>query len=291
MIDLHTHSTASDGKDSPALLVERAVKAGLSGIALTDHDTVSGLAEFLEAGKNAPLKTVPGVKLSSRGNNRELHIVGLFIDPDSPVLAAFLEKMRQNRSKRNEEMLIRLNAMGFSLTKEEVEEEAEGESVGRPHFAQALIRKGYFKTSREVFEQCLKRGKRAYVPRELPSPGEAIAAVHEAGGLAIWAHPVSQNGGGGGRSHVKKCLAQLVPEGLDGVETYYSQFTPAQHEMVSSLAEEFALLPSGGSDYHGGNIPEISLGIGTGNLAVPDGLLAALEERWLAKREEEEKSS
>ena len=286
MIDLHTHSTASDGGDTPTLLVENAVRKGLSAIALTDHDTVSGLPEFLKAGENVSLKVIPGVELSSRGENRELHIVGLFIDHETPSLLSFLEKMRESRKKRNEEMLIRLNVIGFPLTWEELVNEAGGESIGRPHFAQALIRKGYFKTPRDVFEQCLKRGKRAYVPRELPSPAEAIKAIHEAGGVAIWAHPVSHNSGGSGRSHVRRCLKYLIPEGLDGMETYYSQFTPAQHDMVTELAEEYSLLASGGSDYHGKNIPDLALGTGMGDLAVSDELLTALEARWKKRYED-----
>ncbi|MBR2364895.1 MAG: PHP domain-containing protein [Lentisphaeria bacterium] len=286
MIDLHTHSTASDGSDSPSLLVKNAVEKGLSAVALTDHDTVSGIPEFLEAGREAEIRTVPGVELSCRGENRELHIVGLFIDHETPSLLAFLEKMRQSRKQRNEEMLIRLNVIGFPLTWEELENEAGGESIGRPHFAQALIRKGYFQTPRDVFEQCLKRGKRAYVPRQLPSPAEGIRAIHEAGGIAVWAHPVSHNSGGSGRSHVRRCLKKLIPEGLDAIESYYSQFTAAQHEMVMELAEEYSLLSSGGSDYHGKNIPGLALGTGMGDLAVPDDLLFPLEERWKKRYED-----
>lgn len=287
MIDLHTHSTASDGGDPPGILIQNAAAKNLSAIALTDHDTVSGLAEFLQEGKKTNVRTIPGVEISSRGENRELHIVGLFIDHETPSLLAFLEKMRESRKKRNEEMLIRLNVIGYPLTWEELEEEAKGESIGRPHFAQALIKKGYFKDAREVFEQCLKRGKRAYVPRNLPAPAEAIKAIHEAGGLAVWAHPVSHNSGGSGRSHVRRCLKHLVQEGLDGIEVYYSQFTEAQHLMVKELAGEYSLLASGGSDYHGKNIPDIALGTGMGNLAVPDEILALLEARWRKRYEEE----
>lgn len=286
MIDLHTHSTASDGADTPSELVKKSLETGLSAVALTDHDTVSGIPEFLEAGKNTSLKVIPGVEISSRGENRELHIVGLFIDHETPSLLAFLEKMRESRKARNEEMLIRLNVIGFPLTWEELEKEAAGESVGRPHFAQALIRKGYFKTPKDVFEQCLKRGKRAYVPRILPSPAEAVKAIHEAGGISVWAHPVSHNSGGSGRSHVRRCLKKLVPEGLDAIETFYSQFTIAQQEMVTDLAKEYSLLASGGSDYHGKNIPGLSLGTGMGDLSVPDELLVQLEECWKKRYEE-----
>lgn len=279
MIDLHTHSTASDGADTPSCLLEKALQAGLKAIALTDHDTVSGIEEFLESARGKEIEGIPGVELSCYGANRELHIVGLFVDHTSPDLLAYLEKMRNTRNTRNEEMLARINAIGYSITKEEVLECAGGESVGRPHFAQALIKRGYFEDTKEVFERLLKRGRRAYVSRFHPPVKESIDVLHAAGGIAIWAHPISLRQEGCCKSKpIRKALDQLKSMGLDGMEVVYSQYTPLQEEMLKELAREYDLLPSGGSDYHGHHIPGIEPGVGKGELLVPDSFLDLLKE-------------
>lgn len=274
LIDLHTHSTASDGTAAPAELIRMADEAGLDGIALTDHDTVSGLDEFLAEAEKHDLKAVPGLELSSLLFSKELHIVGLFIDRRNPNLLELLKKVRHGREERNEAIILKCRAAGYDITLDEVRETAGGESVGRPHIAEVLVQKGYFETIRDVFDQCLKRGCRCYVPRTLPSSQEAVAAIHEAGGLAIWAHPVS--GQSGERSFVRKMLKHLIPAGLDGMEVRYSMFSESQTEMLTELAEENHLCKSGGSDFHGSRQPGISLGTGTGDLSVPTEYLDAL---------------
>ena len=190
MIDFHTHSTASDGSDSPSALLHAAVRAGLTAVALTDHDTVSGLAEFLDAARGQSAAGVPGVELSTMLYHKEIHILGLFIDPTSSALNHFLEAARENRNLRNRTMLEKLNAIGYEITLEELYQRARGESIGRPHVAEVLVEKGYFHDVQEAFDRCLKRGARAYTPRQLPPPAECIEAIHAAGGLAFWAHPV-----------------------------------------------------------------------------------------------------
>ena len=274
LIDLHTHSTASDGTVAPAELIRLAAEAGLDGISLTDHDTVSGLDEFLAEAEKHDLKAVPGLELSSLLFSKELHIVGLFIDRRNPKLLELLEKIRQGRTERNEAIVLKCRASGYEITMEELHEIACGESIGRPHIAEILVRKGYFETIRDVFEQCLKRGCRCYVPRPLPSSQEAVGIIHEAGGLAIWAHPVS--GQSGERAFVRKMLKHLIPAGLDGMEVRYSMFSEAQTRMLTELAEENHLCKSGGSDFHGERQPGIQIGIGTGNLSVPTEYLDAL---------------
>ncbi len=276
-IDLHVHSCASDGSDRPEELIRKAAELGLQGIALTDHDTVSGLPEFLSAAKEYGIRAVPGVEISTRQYTKELHIVGLFIDPESEVLLKLLEEMRSGRETRNRAILERLAIMGYDISYQELVDIAGGESIGRPHIAALLLKKGYFTEAREAFERCLKRGCRAFVPRELPSPERAIQVLHEAGGLAIWAHPVS--GQSGERTFARKMIRQLLPFGLDGIEVRYSMFSEHQTKMMEGFAEEFHLLKSGGSDYHGLNQLGIELGTGKGDLAVPVEFFDAMQER------------
>ena len=283
LIDLHTHSTASDGSESPAELVRRAKEIELRGIALTDHDTVSGLREFAAAAEKEDIDAIPGVELSTLLFSKELHIVGLFIDPETPELLDLLERMRRGRETRNREMILKLSAAGFDVSYEELLREAGGESIGRPHIAAMLLRKGYFKTMQDAFDQYLKRGCRCYVPRTLPEPAEAIRTIHAAGGLAIWAHPVS--GQPGERGFARKMLRKLVPAGLDGVEVCYSMFSEHQTRMMKELAEAEGILKSGGSDFHGANQPNIGLGCGCGNLAVPFEYLEKMRETLASRKE------
>ena len=271
MIDLHTHSLASDGSDAPADVLRRAVEKGLSGVALTDHDTISGLHDFMTAAEGKNIEAVPGVEISSFLYNKEIHILGLFIDPSSESLHTFLAQARENRNRRNQIMLEKLNAIGYEITEEELQNEAGGESVGRPHFAKILVRKGYFTDIQEAFAHCLKRGARAYTPRQPASPQESIEAIHAAGGLAFWAHPVYQKPGE--RSFVRRYLRHLVPLGLDGIEAYYSLYSLRQHQMLKEMAVEFGLLICGGTDYHGIHHPGIELGSGGGGLNIPDSVL------------------
>ena len=278
MLDFHIHSSASDGSDSPAALVCAAQRAGLSAIALTDHDTISGLPEFLRAADGSGLTAVPGVEISSNLYNKEIHILGLFVDPDSPELTSFLEDLRNRRNVRNRQMIEKLNIIGYQITLEELQAAAPGESVGRPHVAELLVRKGYFATIQDVFDSLLKRGARAYTPREKMPPGDCINAIHAAGGLAFWAHPVYR--ARSERATVRRFLKVLVPLGLDGLEAYYSVFTARQTSMLNEMAQEFGILRTGGTDYHGEEVhPGIRLGVGNGDLCVPDELLTFMREK------------
>ena len=267
LIDLHTHSLASDGSDTPAQLARLASEKGLRAVALTDHDTVSGLAEFQEETKRCGIFGVPGVEISSRLFTKEIHIVGLFIRPDTPRLLDLLGRMREGREKRNREIVQKLSVLGYPIEYGELVRFAGGESIGRPHIAALLLKKGCFRSMQEVFEQCLKRGCRAYVPRELPEAAEAIETIHAADGLAVWAHPVS--GQSGERNYARKMLRRLMELGLDAVETNYSMFSEHQTRMMHEIADAAGILKSGGSDYHGTNQPGIELGTGYGSLAVP----------------------
>jgi hypothetical protein len=275
MIDMHTHSTASDGSVAPEELPGLAREAGLSALALTDHDTTAGIAAFLDGCSRTSVEGVAGVELSASWYGASLHIVGLFIDPACHRLAALLQRIRRDRNERNRQMVSRLAAAGVSITMADLENEAEGRVIGRPHFASLLLRKGVCRTRREVFEEWIGTNCPCYVRRFLPLPEEAIAAIREAGGRAILGHPFG-NPEGTPVAKVRKILRHLVPLGLDGIEAYYSGHTSAETDAAAALADEFSLVLSGGSDFHGERMPGIRLGVGRGALCVPDGLLPHL---------------
>ena len=276
MIDLHVHSTASDGTESPTKLVEMAKEIGLSAIALTDHDTLSGLKEFLDAGKKYGMKVIPGVEISTWDRSKEIHIVGLFIDPECEALVSFLEEMREERMIRNKMIIHKLQSLGYDITEEEVNVIANGESIGRPHIAQILVNKGCFETIQDVFDALLKRGKRAFIARKLKRPDVVCSLIHQAGGVAIWAHPVSGQHSGE-RSYVKKMLKGLIPVGIDGLESLYTTFNANQTALLTEIAEANGLLLSGGSDFHGTSRSYAKLGVGGGCLSVPDSFLENIE--------------
>ncbi len=276
-IDLHTHSTASDGTCTPTEIVERACALNLAAVALTDHDTLHGIPEFLAAAEQKDIRAIPGVELSARwptGSN-EIHIVGLFVDYKNTELIQFLAEVNEKRNHRNSEMVRRLNNLRFDITIEEIEACSDGGSIGRPLVARLLVEKGYFDTIPDVFEYCLRRGMPGYVARELPSPKTCIDMIHNAGGVAIWAHPVYKRKNE--RVYVRTMLDALTELNLDGVETHCSVFSEQQQKMVAEFAERYKLIPSGGSDFHGTNQPSIQLGTGMGKLEVPADFVEALE--------------
>ncbi len=278
-IDLHTHSTASDGSFTPAEVFASAVDLQLAAVALTDHDTVTGLEEFQSAALEHPeCEAVPGVELACMLYMREVHIVGLFIDRHSPVLNDFLEKCRIERAKRNRDIFLKLHFLGYELDQNMPEFGGKSlDVIGRPHFALALKNRYGFTTSQQVFDKLLGHNRPAWVPRRLPSPQEAIGAVHAAGGIAIWAHPVLRDSNE--RAFLTRACRKLSAWGLDGIEGYYSLFSANETLLVSEMAEKYGLALSGGSDFHGSNSPNIVLGFGAGGLRVPVELLYKLKEK------------
>jgi len=266
-IDLHTHSTESDGSFTPEEIIDLAIKNALSVVALTDHDTVAGIANFIKYTENKNIIPISGVEISSTLKNKEIHIVGLFVDYKNLALNDFLLEIRKERDLRNMRIIENLNKLGYEITIDEVLTVASGDSVGRPHFAKILIKKGYFKENQSVFDTVLKRGRPGYSHRVLPTPEETITKIHNAGGIAIWAHPVWRKKNAS--SFVRNIVKKLMIFGLDGVETYYSSFSNAQHKMMKKIALEYDLLQSGGSDFHGANQPTIKLASCAGNFKVP----------------------
>ena len=274
-IDLHTHSTASDGSFSPTELVKLAKEMGLRALALTDHDTIEGLAEFIKTGKELDLETVPGTELSAYFEKGTLHILGYFIDFHSPKLKDRLKKLQEARAERNPKIVKKLQALGIPITYEEVVAISGGGQVGRPHFAKLLLQKGIVKTFDEAFERFLKRGAPAYVEKDKIFPRECLEIILEAGGIPVLAHPFTlhlEN------DALEAFVKQLKDWGLRGIEAYYTEHTPAQTAFYLKLAEKYGLCVTGGSDFHGKNKPEIKLGLGYGNLRVPYRLLERLKE-------------
>jgi len=281
-VDLHLHSNVSDGSHTPSELVNLADAIGLRAIALTDHDTVSGLPEFMKhAAKFPDIIPISGVEVSVDFAGKELHIVGLFIDYNCESLEEMLCEIRKNRNARNQLIVTKLQEMNYEITMQEVLDVAGGESIGRPLFAKILIEKGYFNEPQDVFDHCLKRGTHAYCSRILPSPKEAINQIHKSGGLAIWAHPLHR--AQTDRSYLRKTLKELMQYGIDGVEAHYTSFTSSQTKAVNEVAYEFSIPVSGGTDFHGTNQVGISMGSGRGNLAIPFSIYENLHRALLKK--------
>ena len=275
-IDLHVHSNASDGTISPELLPELAAAAGLSAVALTDHDTVAGIAGFLSRQSDFPqLELIAGVELSSHIGARELHIVGLFIDPDDAYLQDFMLQMRKERLIRAEAMQQKLYSLGYEVTWEDLQKAGmTGDAPGRPHFAQVLVQKYDFPDNATVFERLLKRGAPGYVARNLPEPAAAIGAIKRAGGTAVWAHAFHSRHNE--NNFIRRILPDLKNAGLDALEAYYSEYNTTQTANALRMAAEFSLCVSGGSDYHGAIHPDVHMGTGRGGMAVPDDILTGL---------------
>jgi predicted metal-dependent phosphoesterase TrpH len=258
--DLHTHSTASDGTFTPTELVEAAYSLGISLLALTDHDTTAGVSEALAAARRLEMSFLTGVELSAEGPPGKCHLLGLGIDPNYPCLIETLRQLSQKRRERNLKIIGRLNALGVAITMEDVLAHApQGANIGRPHFAATLVALGAVADTKEAFARYLGDEAAANVEKETISPAEAIALVHEAGGLCFLAHPGllrrSQH-----ETHESRVRA-LTALGLDGIEAYYSSYTPANEAFFLRLAEKLGLLVTGGSDFHGANKPDVPLGV------------------------------
>lgn len=273
-IDLHLHTTYSDGNLPPAEVLALAKKAGVSALAVTDHDIVDGIPESIEAGARLDIEVIPGVEISSRYGESELHILGYFLDWQDPVLSTRLAWLRASRHMRNPRIIAKLNELGLSLTYEEVKAHAGTESVGRPHIACVLMEKGYVQSAKEAFDRYLAQEKPGYVPRELPEPAEAIAWIRAARGIPVLAHPVWVKLNEAG---LLKLCEKLKAEGLMGVEVHYSTHKPRQTAEYLNIARRLDLLVTGGSDFHGVTKPDIEVGVGRGGLKVPSNLLEPLK--------------
>lgn len=266
--DLHIHSTASDGTDPPGQLASLAQAAGLSAIALTDHDTTDGLADCAAACHELGIAFIPGIELSisphdlpgqrTDGRTGTLHILGYHIDPENAQLQAIQKRLVEAREQRNPQIIANLNKLGVKITYDQVLELAAKQNaaiVGRPHIAQTLIKLGYVRTIHEAFAQYIGEGAAAYARKDQLTSQQAIETLHHAGGLAVLAHPVQLRRATA--RDLEADVACLTRLGLDGIETRHSDHSPGEVETFSQLAKRYNLIPTGGSDYHGHrkNIP------------------------------------
>lgn len=275
-IDLHTHSLKSDGAQSPSDVVRTAFDAGLAAMALSDHDNIEGVEEAIAQGERLGVEVIPAVELSAQSDT-ELHILGYFIDIKNKRLNEAMAYALEVRDQRQEETCRKLNELGFSITMDELRQEANGNPVlCRAHFAQIMVRKGYAPSVQEAFSKYLSVGCYAYSNKQALTGPEAVSLIREAGGVAVAAHlhliklPDDE---------LKTYLSSLIPYGLDGVEGYYTDYTPDMEMRYRSLAKDLGLVISGGTDYHGANKPHISIGKGRGNMEIPYDVLEGLRER------------
>lgn len=279
-IDLHAHSDASDGTLSPSELVREAKAAGLAALALTDHDTVKGIKEARDAAKEAGIELVPGIELSTSFKETEVHMVGLLIDETSPELLKHVRRFLDSRKDRNQKMYEKLREEGFDISKEKLCEMFPKAVLTRAHVARFLLEKGYIKSMQEAFDKYVGDGCRCYVPREKISPGQAVRLIHAAGGIAVLAHPALYRISS---EDMRRLLDECKQDGLDAIEAFYSTYQPDDARRIRTLADEYGLALSGGSDFHGSNKPHIRLGCGTGRLFVPYELLNRLRARQASR--------
>ena len=279
-IDLHTHTSASDGTDSPAQLVAKAHAAGLAAVAITDHDTLSGLDEAQQAGRELGIEVVRGCEISTGTELGELHILGLWL-PQKPLrLLERLRWLRERRAERNQGIVKKLQSLGYDVCMEEVLAAAKGESVGRPHIAEVLLRKGVAKDVRQVFKEFLGSRGKAYLPKTVLEPEESVSLLASSGATVSLAHPLLWKAPAGWLDTI---VARLKDYGLSAIEAYHSEHSEADIRTCLALAKRFDLGVSGGSDYHGSNKPTIRLGQGYGGLRVSLSVLEGLKQRRIAE--------
>ena len=243
MVDLHLHSSASDGAFPPGTVVRRAAAAGLIAVALTDHDTLAGVPAAIEAGAQLGLRVVSGCEFSVAAPWGEMHVIGYFLPPGSAALERFLVDCRADRERRGRAMVERLHRVGVALGEADVLAEAEGGAIGRPHVARALVRRGHVSTVGEAFDRYLARGRPAFVDKTLPTFAAVAALVHEVGGIVSAAHLKDRA--------TRPLLEALRAQGLDAVETRHPSHDPDQRARLTDLALQLGLLRTGGSDWHG----------------------------------------
>ena len=266
LIDLHLHSRISDGTDTPSELVTTAARSGAELIALTDHDAVDGIEEARSTGCQLGVEIIPGVELSCHTATSNVHILGYFKTDTDPSLLEELRHQQDLRRKRNTHLIEELQARNLDITIEDVLKHGTGPSVGRPHFAAALMEKGYVDSVDEAFRRYLSDGRPGISKQRGMDASQGIQLIKRAGGVAVWAHPYI---GGTVADDLQPHLEELVNSGLDGIECWYGSFTPEMRKRLATIAEKKELLITGGSDYHGKYKPGLLPAVGRGDLAIP----------------------
>lgn len=286
IVDLHAHTTASDGSYTPTELVRYAKEKGLSAIAITDHDTVAGVEEASAEGEKLGIRVIPGAELSTRVDDCDVHMTSLFINCKNKQLIKRLDDMAASRQERNYKMVDKLHEAGFQIDRSDLDALGEGKILARGHIAQILIARGYATELKEALRKYLSKGTPGYVQKEVLSPEECIQLVHDAGGLIFVAHLHQidpQN-----PEHCKDVARRLIRMGADGLETQYCEFDDAWREATEQIAQECGCLRSGGSDFHGTMKKGLDLACGYGDLQVPYTFLEAMDAE-LARRHKSER--
>ena len=276
-VDLHSHTTASDGTFTPRELVREAARRGVRVLAVTDHDSTEGLAEALdEATRHAPLRIVPGIEINCDVDGGEVHVLGYCLDYEAPWFQGFCRGQREERRQRVHRMVARLAELGMPIDAEEVFALVQEGSAGRPHVAQVLVKHGHVKTVREAFDRYLAAGKPGHVPREKLAPVDAVRLIRRAGGVPVFAHP--------GLADQDAMIPAMVDAGMMGIECYYSEHSPAQTAGYVETCRRHGLVATGGSDFHGPRVRAAQLGIPAIPLAVWDALQEKAAEARASRR-------
>lgn len=271
-LDLHIHTHYSDGLKSPKEMLELAAQAGLAGVGICDHDTVEAIPEALKLAQEMGLLVVPGVELSSQHSGKDIHILGYFIELDNPKLVSHLGLFQDERRRRAEKMVVKLNRMGVQITMDEVDGKAKSGSIGRPHIAEVLTEKGYVETFQEAFYRYIGYGSKAYEEKYRISPDKAIALIAESGGLSFLAHasPLIDD----------DLILEMIKAGLDGIEIVHPKLSDSRTRHLQRIAQNQGLLVSGGSDCHGGRNGMQTLG----RYKVPYNLVEEMQEALASRR-------
>jgi len=275
-VDLHIHSTASDGSLSPLEIIHLAKQLGLRAIAITDHDTIEGSAEALAHRQSPSLEVLSGIEISADVASGTMHILGYLIALDDPSLSQTLKTVQEARAHRNVMIIKKLQDLGVGITHEDVIEVSGGGQVGRPHIAHVLVKKGVVRSFGEAFSRFLNKSGPAYVPRYRLPPAETIQMILQAGGVPVLAHPYTLDAKD--EAEFECILRELKQAGLMGMEVYYPEHRPERAALFERLARSHGLLMTGGTDFHGAAKPQVQLGIGKGDLHVPYRLAEKLKE-------------
>lgn len=279
-VDLHVHTTASDGTLSPTQVVELAAELGLGAIAITDHDTVAGVEEAQAAGARLGVEVLAGMEISTQWRGREIHLLGYLLDTGSPALKPALEWTVRDRNARNERIAAMLQRDGYSVTMERIAAISGGGVIGRPHMAQALLEAGAVASVQEAFDRLLGEGCPYFLPRSYIPFSQAAELIRQAEGVAVLAHPLQY---GFDPATLEEFVQGAAELGVDGLEVWYSGYTGEESRLLMALGRARGMIFTGGSDFHGTRKPNIHLGFGKGGLCVGKGAVEALRERKIAK--------
>lgn len=269
-VDLHVHSNKSDGTYTPSELVDYALEKGLCAFALTDHDTTDGLKEALSYAADKPIEVIPGIEFSTEYEGKDVHVLGLYIHYEEPAFQAKLQSFVDARIERNKKMCRNLQEAGIDITYEKLCEESLGAVITRSHYAAYLLNHGYVKSRADAFSQYVGDHCKYFVPREKVTPSQAVDIILKAKGVPILAHPPLYHMG---KDRLDTLVCRLKADGLVGIEAIYSTYSNQEERDMFRLAKKYDLLPSGGSDFHGGNKPGLDLAVGYGKLFVPESIL------------------